>query len=88
MTPDPNPPNPDPVVCDSAIVTYNGTIIPILDANCFSCHSGQTPEGGLDLSNYDQLAFVAQNAVYWVQYAMNPDIRPCQRGFQNLVTVM
>jgi mono/diheme cytochrome c family protein len=60
-TADPIPPDPDPGSCDSTLVTYSGTVVPILQANCFSCHTGQTPSGGLDLSNYDQLAIVAQN---------------------------
>ncbi len=77
-------PNPDPVVCDSAIVTYNGTIIPILDANCFSCHSGQTPEGGLDLSNYDQLAFVAQNGSLLGSIRHEPGYSAMPKGLPKL----
>lgn len=84
VTPYPNPPNPDPVVCDSAIVTYNGTIIPILDANCFSCHSGQTPEGGLDLSNYDQLAFVAQNGSLLGSIRHEPGYSAMPKGLPKL----
>ncbi len=28
-----------PVVCDTANVTYSGTVLPILQQNCYECHS-------------------------------------------------
>lgn len=56
-TPDP----PDPEICDTLNVTYNGNVIPVLQSNCIGCHSGPTPEGNLDFNNYDHVAFVAAN---------------------------
>jgi len=47
--------------CDTLNVTYTGTVYPILQANCNSCHSGTSPAGGLDFTDYDQLAIIAQN---------------------------
>jgi hypothetical protein len=38
--------------CDSATVTYSGTIIPILLSNCNGCHSGSTPSAGINFSAY------------------------------------
>lgn len=62
---DPEPvspnPNPEPTVCDTTQVTYTGTVVPILDTYCYSCHSGATPSAALDLTDYNRLAFVAQN---------------------------
>ena len=57
----PNPPDPDSTFCDTSNVTYPGTVYPILDQHCVFCHSGGNPSGGLDFTNYDQVAFVAQN---------------------------
>lgn len=51
----------DTIACDSSNVTYPGTVVPILDAYCISCHSGATPSGGLDFTDFNQLAFVAEN---------------------------
>lgn len=51
----------DTIACDSANVTFPGTVVPILDAYCITCHSGATPQGGLDFTDYSQLAFVAEN---------------------------
>jgi len=47
--------------CDTLNVTYTANVYPILQANCNSCHSGASPAGGLDFTNYNQLALVAQN---------------------------
>lgn len=40
-----------PTPCDSVNVTYQGTIIPILQANCYGCHSGLTISAGIDLTD-------------------------------------
>ena len=58
--PDPDP-NPDTTACDTSDVTYPGTVYPILDQYCIDCHGGASPSGGLDFTDYSQLAFVAEN---------------------------
>ena len=52
---------PEPPECDTVNVTYPGTIQPLLAQFCLDCHSGPTPEGGLDFENFDILASVAQS---------------------------
>jgi len=52
------PPPPD---CDTISVTYPGTIVPILEQFCLSCHSGPTPEAGFDFTDYNTVAFLAEN---------------------------
>ncbi len=54
-------PDPDPTECDTANVTYPGTVYPIFNQYCISCHSGSAPSGMLDLTDYSQVAFIAQN---------------------------
>ena len=51
----------DTISCDSSNVTYPGTVVPILEAYCLSCHSGPTPSGALDFTDYSDLAFVAES---------------------------
>lgn len=42
--------------CDTARVTYQAIVQPILSANCYSCHSTiVTENGGLDLENFASL---------------------------------
>jgi mono/diheme cytochrome c family protein len=59
--PDDYIPDTDTTPCDTSNITYPGTVYPILDQNCISCHSGAAPEGGLDFTDYNRVAFVAEN---------------------------
>ncbi len=47
--------------CDTNNVTYNNTVYPIFQQYCISCHSGTPPQGNLDLTDFQQVAMVAQN---------------------------
>jgi hypothetical protein len=38
--------------CDTTNVTFTATIVPILNGNCTSCHSGSVPSGGILLTSY------------------------------------
>lgn len=38
--------------CDTANISYSQTIVPIMNANCVSCHSGPSPKGNILLDNY------------------------------------
>ncbi len=61
-TPDDNViPDPYPLVCDSSNVTYPGTVYPIFQANCISCHSQPIPAAGIDLNNFENVTFIAQS---------------------------
>ncbi|HPE54873.1 MAG TPA: hypothetical protein P5514_10590 [Bacteroidales bacterium] len=52
---------PDTTACDTVGITFPGTVMPILQANCIVCHGPPNYEGGLDLTDYDQISFLAQN---------------------------
>jgi hypothetical protein len=47
--------------CDTTNVTFSGSVQPITDANCKSCHSGSSPSGGLNIENYDQTKALADD---------------------------
>lgn len=55
----PTPPGPQP--CDTINVTYNGDVYPIFDQYCVYCHGGAIPEAGIDLTNYEDVAMIAQS---------------------------
>lgn len=59
LTGSPDPPDPD--VCDTLNVTYDGSVLPVFQANCLGCHSGANPEYGIDLTNFDHLALIIDN---------------------------
>jgi hypothetical protein len=56
----PTTPN-TPVVCDTVSISYDKTIVPILQNNCTSCHGGTTISGNVDLSTYTGVATVIKN---------------------------
>lgn len=47
--------------CDTVDISFKSTIVPILEANCYRCHSGATPTFSLDLSSYTDVKRVADN---------------------------
>ena len=51
--------------CDLSNVTYSGTIVPILNDNCYSCHSSSFPQGSVVLDNYNDLKTHVDNGRFW-----------------------
>jgi hypothetical protein len=47
--------------CDTSVVTYSGSIVPLMSNNCIGCHSGASPSGGISLTSYSDVAVVAGN---------------------------
>ena len=52
---------PNPVECDTTNITYSGTVVPILENNCYSCHNTVNQQGGIVVDNYDDLRVVIDN---------------------------
>jgi mono/diheme cytochrome c family protein len=81
----PDPPmDPENPVCDTNDITYWGTVYPIFQENCIVCHSGDPPEGNLDLTDYDQVAFVAQNGALLGAIKHEPGFSPMPKGAAKL----
>lgn len=47
--------------CDTTVFTFSGAVSPIIQTRCVGCHSGGTPQGGILLTNYDQIKVQALN---------------------------
>jgi Planctomycete cytochrome C len=47
--------------CDVSNVTFSRSVVPILSANCYSCHGGNTPSGGIQLDTYTGVKLQADN---------------------------
>jgi len=56
--PEPEPPNGS---CDTSNVTYPGSVVPIFEQYCIDCHSDPAPSASLDLTDYEQVAFIAES---------------------------
>lgn len=51
--------------CDTSNVTFSGTILPIFNSNCNSCHSTSLASGGIILDTYAGTSVVAANGHLW-----------------------
>ncbi|GAA4005780.1 hypothetical protein GCM10022408_16920 [Hymenobacter fastidiosus] len=49
--------------CAEVAVTYSGTISPILDRNCRSCHNQLTPQANVNLEGYARVKPYADNGL-------------------------
>lgn len=47
--------NPGAAGCDTVDVRYSTFVEPVIIDHCRGCHSGPTPEGGVDLSTYERV---------------------------------
>lgn len=47
--------------CDTLNVGFASTIWPIVQSNCKGCHSGASPNGGINLENYGNVKAIADN---------------------------
>jgi hypothetical protein len=54
-------PPPGDTICDTSNVTYNGTVYPIFNEHCIFCHNSTDLTGGLDLTNYELVAYEASS---------------------------
>jgi hypothetical protein len=51
----------EPAGCDSSHVTYDSTIIAIVQSWCTACHGGSNPAYGISLTTYDQVKAAVNN---------------------------
>jgi hypothetical protein len=47
--------------CDTTVVSYSMSVVPVLSANCISCHGGSTPSAAIRLDNYASVKQQADN---------------------------
>lgn len=47
--------------CDLTNITFAQSVWPIIQNSCTGCHSGSTPQGNISLTNYDQVAIIAES---------------------------
>ena len=72
----PNGPN-----CDTTgVMTYSGSIAPVMTGNCNVCHSGAVASGGVVTDNYDGLSVVAKNGALWAAVSWSGPLQMPQGG--------
>lgn len=65
-----------PAVCDTAIVTFSGSVKPILVTHCLNCHTGTTAPLGVRLDSYTAVKTVALNGKLLGTITHSPGFSP------------
>lgn len=73
------------LVCESACgdtinVTYSLSVKPIITNKCVGCHSGTSPQGGIDLSSYAGLKTEVTNGKLWGSVSHSSGYSPMPVG--------
>jgi mono/diheme cytochrome c family protein len=76
---------PQPTTCDTATVTYSGTVAPILSTNCNGCHGGTAAAGaGIKLDTYASLSTWVTNGRFLNSMLHNGQASPMPKGGSKL----
>ncbi len=68
--------DPDASGCDTVNVSFSADVQPVIQSNCQGCHSGSFPSGGIDLSNYTNIANTANTGQLYGAIAHLPGFSP------------
>jgi hypothetical protein len=66
--------------CDTTKVSYSLQIVPILQNNCYTCHSGSGASSGVDFSNYGAFKGWAQSGLVAGNITGAPGYTPMPYG--------
>lgn len=47
--------------CDTTAVTFSTTIVPLMEQNCYTCHSADVNLGGVTVEGYDNIIVLVNN---------------------------
>lgn len=70
----------DGTACDTASVTFSGSVMPLVSTYCRGCHSGAAPGGGILLTNYDQVKGIAVSGFLMGVVTHSPGFKPMPQG--------
>ena len=76
--------NNNTTVCDTAIVTYSGTVNPIITAYCNGCHSGPNPPLGVKLDTHAGTKIQASNGKLFGSINHSPGFIPMPKNQNKL----
>lgn len=67
--------------CNTAHVTYSGTVSGLLVSNgCMSCHSGSAPDGNINLQGYTNVKAIAITGKLFGAINHSPGFHPMPKG--------
>ena len=66
--------------CDTSAVSYNHHITPMLNQQCYACHTGASAGGGIQLGNYNADKAAAQSGKLYGAVSHAPGFSPMPKG--------
>ena len=73
-------------ICDTAVVKYSTSVLPVLSSNCISCHGGTTPSAGINLDTYTGVKQQVDNGRLWGAVSHSPNYSPMPKNSNKLNT--
>ena len=78
---------PNTIVCDTTTaVSYTQKVVPILQQQCYSCHSGGSPSGGIAMGTYATDKAIAVNGKLYGSISYASGFSPMPKGGNKLTT--
>ena len=62
--------------CDTVDVTYSGTVLPLLQERCFTCHSAAANMGSITLEGFNNLKTLIDNGRFLGAIRHEPGFTP------------
>ena len=72
------------VQCDTANATYSSKVQPVIQNNCYTCHSGSAPQGNVNLEGFANLKSFADNGMLIGVITHAPGFPPMPQGGNKL----
>ena len=70
--------------CDTVNVSFSAKVVPILEANCYSCHTGSAPSGDINLLGHANVKTVAENGRLLGAITHSAGFQPMPQGGNKL----
>lgn len=75
---------PDNGNCDTTNVSFSNGVWPILESNCYGCHSGSAPAGNISVENYNDVVKLVENGKLMGTIRHEPGFSPMPKGGNKL----
>jgi cytochrome c553 len=66
--------------CDTTVITYSQSIVPVISASCLGCHGGANASAGIRLDNYTGLKTMVNNGLLLKAVTHSPGASPMPKN--------
>lgn len=76
--------NSGPCTDSTTIVSYSQKVVPLLQQQCYSCHTGSFPSGGIVMGTYATDKAIAQNGKLYGSVSYSSGFSPMPKGMPKM----